>query len=315
MKAKLNGTTVWYIPIFLQAPYFTADSTALAQPLALVGAKLHVCDAAANPSQAATCINEAVAAHASGIITDAMNDSFASQAYAAAVSAHIPVVATDNDNTAGFPASSDLVPVSHSLPKSAALAADWIIADSAGKANVLYAADNSNDGTVEGNAVQAEFKKHCPGCKVVVTTFSDLTVNNLSTAVSSAMTANPAIDYVYAAYDAPSGAIALQGANTVSGRTFKFVAFTGQPPGLERVAAGQQAVDPGNDNNNAMWNTADALFRIVTGAPRAHYKTAVRVFTKRNVPSNVTDPTAYASGTWYGNNSYQALYKKLWGLG
>ena len=315
LKGKLAGKTVWYIPVFLQAPIFTADAQDIAQPLALAGASVHICDAGSNPSQASSCITEAVKSHAAAIVTDAMNDSFASSAYASAVAAKIPVVATDNDNSVGFPKSPLLTTVSIGTPQDARLAADWIIADSGGKADVLYAADNSNDGVIEAAATKDEFTKYCPLCKFTSVTFGDLTVQQLPTAISSAMVRDPNINYVDGGYDAPSGIFALQGAKTVTGRHFTYVTSTGQPPGLERVAAGTQAADPGLDTDAAMWNTADALFRILTGAkPIASYTPALRVFTKSNVPSNSSDAAAYASGQWYTNGGFKAMYRKLWGL-
>ncbi|SRR5216683_737741 len=314
LKAKLSGKTVWYIPIFLQAPAFTADAKDLVEPLALAGAKVHVCDAAANPSQGTACLKEAVAAKAAAIITDAMGYSFAAQAYSAAIAAHIPVVATSNDDVKGFPVSSGLATVSIGLTADARLAADWIIADSGGKADVLYTADTSTQGVLEATATEDEFAKECPGCKVTVVDFGDLTVQNLATAVSSAMIANPGITYVYGGYDAPSGIYALQGAKQVAGRHFTYVTGTGQPPGLQRVAAGQQAADPGIDTVDAMWNTADALFRIIAGATPVQYTPAFRIFTKSNVPSNTSDATAYASGEWYTNGAFKPMYTRLWGL-
>lgn len=314
LKAKLSGKTIWYIPIFLQAPIFTADSKGIAQPLALAGATVHVCDAASNPSQANACLKQAVAAHAAGIVTDAMNYSFAPNGYAAARAARIPVVATDNDNSKGFPSSPYLTTVSIGTPQDARLAADYIIAKSGGKADTLYAADNSNDGVVEAAATADEFKTHCPACKVTVVTFGDLTVQNLATAVSSAMVSHPTIDYVDGGYDAPSGIYALQGANQQAGRHFTYVTSTGQPPGLERVAAGTQAADPGLDTDTAMWDTADALFRVMTGAKPVTYAPAIRIFTKANVPSNASDASAYASGAWYTNGSFKSMFMKLWGL-
>jgi ribose transport system substrate-binding protein len=315
IKSKLSGKTVWYIPVFLQAPLFTADAKDIAQPLALAGASVHVCDAGSNPSQASSCINEAVKSHAAAIVTDAMNDSFASSAYAAAIAAKIPVVAADNDNSVGFPKSPLLTTVSFGAPEDARLAADWIIADSHGKADVVSAADNSNDGVIEAAATKDEFTKYCPGCKYAAVSFGDLSVQNLATEISSAMDKDPNINYVDGDYDAPSGIYALQGAKTVSGRHFTYITSTGQPPGLERVAAGQQAADPGLDPDDAMWNTADALFRILTGAkPVVSYTPALRIFTKSNVPSNTKDATAYASGQWYTNGAFKAMYQKLWGL-
>ncbi len=314
LKAKLSGKTIWYIPIFLQAPIFTADSKGIAQPLALAGATIRVCDAASNPSTANACLKQAVAAHAAGIVTDAMNYSFAPNGYDAALAAKIPVVATDNDNSKGFPSSPYLTTVSIGTPQDARLAADYIIAKSGGKADVLYAADNSNDGVVEAAATASEFKTYCPACKVTIVTFGDLTVQNLATAVSSAMVSHPAIDYVDGGYDAPSGIYALQGADQQTGRHFTYVTSTGQPPGLERVAAGTQAADPGLDTDAAMWNTADALFRVITGGKPVTYTPAIRIFTKANVPSSASDAGAYASGAWYTNGSFKSAYTKLWGL-
>jgi hypothetical protein len=129
------------------------------------------------------------------------------------------------------------------------------------------------------------------------------------------MDKDPNINYVDGGYDAPSGIYALQGAKTVTGRHFTYITSTGQPPGLQRLAAGQQAADPGLDPDDSMWNTADALFRILTGAkPVASYTPALRIFTKSSVPSDVNDANAYASGQWYTNGSFKAMYQKLWGL-
>ena len=315
VKAKLAGKVVWYVPIFLPAPIFTADSKGIAEPLSLAGATVHVCDAATNPSQANACLEQAVAAHAAGIVTDAMNYSFAPNGYSAAIKAGIPVVATDNDNAVGFPVSPTLTTVSIGGPQTARLAVDYIIAKSNGKADVLYAADNSNDGVVEANATYDEFKKECPACKVHIVTFGDATVQNLAPAMSSAMVANPGIDYVYGGYDAPSGIYALQGAHQVSGRHFTYITVTGQPPGLERVANGTQAADPGVDTDASMWNTVDNLFRLeLKQKAIAQYTPALRIFTKANVPSNPSDAAAYASGVWYTNGSFKPMYRSLWGL-
>ena len=82
---------------------------------------------------------------------------------------------------------------------------------------------------MEAAATADEFTKQCPACKVTVVTFGDLTVQNLATAMSSAMVSHPTIDYVDGGYDAPSGIYALQGANTCR-RHFTYVTSTGQPP-------------------------------------------------------------------------------------
>lgn len=314
VKGKLTGKTVWYIPVFLQAPIFTAESVALTDALKNAGAKVHVCDAATNPSTADSCLKQAVSSHAAGIVTGAIDYSFASQAYAAAIAAKIPIVATDNDKPGSFPNSPYVRRLTIGGLVYGALGADWIIADSGGKAQVLYVGDNSNAGVTQTSAVTKEFAKQCPGCKVTVVKFSDPTIDKLPTAVSSAMTANPKINYVFGGYDAPSGIFALQGAKQVTGRKFTYLTVTGQPPGLQRVAGGQQAADPGVDTAETMWNATDALLRMITGGKQVNYLPAVRLFTKSNVPSDTKSASAYASGSWYSNGGFRAMYTKLWGL-
>lgn len=295
IKAKLQGKTVWYVPTFLQAPIFTANSIGLKAPLELAGAKVRVCDAKANPTQGASCIKQATAAKAAAIVTDAMDYSFAPQAQAAAVAAGIPVIATDNDNDKDFPKNELYDQVGFGIPKTWRLMADWIIADSNGKANVIWASDNSNAGKIHAAAMADEWKRYCPNCKVIAVPFGDLTVQRLATSISTALVKNPKVTYVAGSYDAPAGIFALQGVKQIQGRKIKYITATGQPPGVQRVAAGQQVATPGADTVHAMWNTSDAVFRVLTGEAPVDYTPALRVFEKDNVPKAIT-PQAYASG-------------------
>ena len=313
IKAKLQGKTVWYVPTFLQAPIFTANSIGLQAPLALAGAKVRVCDAKANPTQGASCIKQATAAKAAAIITDAMDYSFAPQAQAAAVKAGIPVISTDNDNDGDFPKDPLYDQVGFGVPKTWRLMADWIIADSGGKANLVWAADNSNAGKIHAGAMAEELKRYCPDCTATRVEFGDLTVQRLATSMSTALVKNPKATYVAGSYDAPSGIFALQGVKQVTGRKIKYITATGQPPGVQRVAAGQQVATPGADTVHAMWNTADAVFRAVTAEKPVDYPPALRVFEKDNVPKTIS-PQAYASGEWYTDGSFKPIYQKMWGL-
>jgi ribose transport system substrate-binding protein len=315
IKAALKGKTVWYVPVFLQAPVFSADAHALAEPLRLAGAKLEVCDAKANPTQGASCIKQATAANAAAIITEAIDWSFAPQAQAAAVKKGIPIIAANNENYSDFPDNPLVRAVGTGVSKTWRLMADYIIANSNGKANLVWAADNSNGGKIQAAAMADELQAHCKGCKTTRVEYSDLTLQRLATSISTAMVKNPNVDWVAGAYDAPAGIFALQGAKQVVGRKFTYVTATGQPPGLQRVAAGQQAATPGSDPVMSMWIAVDALFRVVTEAPAVkQYTPAVRIFTKDNVPSDVKSAAAYASGKWYTDGSFKPIYTKAWGL-
>lgn len=316
IAGKLSGRTVWYIPIFLQAATFQAEASSLGAALKVVRAKLHVCDAQLNPSTADRCVRQAISSGAAGIVTSSLDYAFAQQAFKAAVAAKVPVIAADDDATgaSAFPASPSLRQLSDAAPMWTALAADWIIADSGGHAQVLYAADDASQGVVASKVVMGEFSAHCPECKVTVIHFSDAALPKLATAISSAMIAHPGIDYVYGGYDVPAGIYALQGAKQVTGRQFKFVTVSGAPTGLQRIASGDQAADAGVDTTALAWDMADALFRMIDGVAQVDYRPGIRLFTKDNLPSDPKDVGAYNSGAWYSNGGLRTMYAKLWGM-
>lgn len=314
VKEKMSGKKVWYIPVFLQAPYFSAAAENLSSVLSLAGASLHVCDAGANPSQASSCIKQAINARAGAVVTDAIGNDFASAGYKDLVAAEIPVVASNNDTDKGFPESNLLTTVDNGGRTYARLAVDWITADSGGKANVLYAADRSPNGDVETAVAKDEFAKVCPECSVTYVEFSDLSVNQLPTLISAGLASHPDVDYVFGGYDAPSGIFAAQGVRQVSGRKVKFITSGGQPPALQRMVSGQQDAVAGFDPVGSMYNTADAVFRIVTGAPVIDHTPFVRLITKANLPPGAKTGDGYADGAWFTDGSYKEPYRKLWNL-
>lgn len=195
IKAKISGKTVWYIPVFLQAVAFQAEAANLTAAMKTVGANLHVCDAQLNPSTADSCIKQAVSSGAVGIVTSAIGYSFAPQAFQAAVAARVPVISADNDDIGpdAFPASSVARQLSDDGPAWAALATDWIIADSPGRARILYAAHDANQGAVATNAVTTELAAHCPLCNLTVVHYNDNALPKLATAMEGLFRAFPDI--------------------------------------------------------------------------------------------------------------------------
>jgi len=314
LKSRLSGKTVWFIPIFQQASQFTAEIGAFDQALALAGAKVHVCDAQDNPSSGSQCIQQAVSSGAAGIVTSAIDYAFAKQAFRAAMAAKVPLVLADDDET-GLPASPTARELSVGSAYFGRLGADWVIADSNGRANVLYAADEASSGAIQQAAAASEFAVRCPGCKVTVIQYNDNSLSKLTTAVSTALVSHPDIDYVFCAYDEPGGINALQGVKQVSSRKVKFVAGGGAQVGLQRIEGGQESASPGVDTSEIAWNMADALFRFIVDAPQVPaYPPALRLFTTDNLPQDLANTSAYASGSWYSNGGYRAMYAKLWGV-
>ena len=71
---------------------------------------------------------------------------------------------------------------------------------------------------------------------------------------------------------------------------------------------------PGFDPAGSAYNTADAVYRLVTGMPAVQHTPFVRLFTKANMPAGAKTGSGYANGAWFGDGSFRAAYQKLWGL-
>jgi ribose transport system substrate-binding protein len=197
------------------------------------------------------------------------------------------------------------------------LIADEIIADSAGNANVLLVVSHDvTENIVNATAMQDEFTANCPSCKVTTSIFSNSQLNDISSAVSVALTQNPAINYVVIQYDEPAGPLVLQGIAQVhaTGR-IKIVGQGAFLYGIQKVAAGQQLADVNSDPATGAWNEADLLFRLMTKTPvpsPSAYDLPIRVFDKANAGSLTLTSSAYASGQWYTNGTYASIYRSLW---
>ncbi|MGH3266277.1 MAG: sugar ABC transporter substrate-binding protein, partial [Trebonia sp.] len=271
------------------------------------------------PTVAAQCIKQAVADKSAGIITDSLPYAMAENAYAAAVAARMPIVVSDvlDPMPAGW--SKDLVATDNGQGVGSALMADAIIADSDGKANVLFADTTTNSTTKDAaDAVLSEFATYCPGCKVTTVNWSPAQVQQIPTAVSVALNTDRSIDYVFASYDQPAGPAVVQGMQ-LSGRQgkLKLVGYGAVVAAMEQIADGTRLADVAVDPAIVAWNNTDRLLRLMTGEPvpaASAYDVPRRVFDKSNIGSvDGKSVAAYESGSWFSNGSFRTTYAKLWG--
>ena len=318
--AKFKGRTITYIPITLQATYFQAEYAQISSAAALLGIKVQVCNAEAQPTVATQCINQAVAAKSAGIITDSLPFALAQNAYAAAVAANIPVVASDvlDPLPAGW--SKDLVATSNGQDVGGRLMADAIIADSGGTAQVLFANTTSTSTTKDSSdAVLNEFSTYCPGCKVTTVNWDPSQVQQIPTAVSVALNANRNIGYVYASYDQPAGPAVVQGMQ-LSGRksNLKLVGYGAVVAAMGQIADGSQLADVAVDPAIVAWNNTDRLLRMMAGQPvpaESAYTVPRRAFDSSNISSvDGSSVKDFEDGAWFSNGSFRGDYAKLWGV-
>lgn len=316
--AAHRGATITYIPIFLEAGYFSVSAANLKQAAAEVGIKLVVCDGKAVPSSVAACFTQAISDHSAAIITDSVPLAEAPNSYAAAASAKIPVVMLNNDT----PISSSLAPYVRSLSVGqvtyAREGADAIIAASGGKANVLAVLSADNGETeLAAAAFQKEMATYCPDCSVTTVTYQTAELEDVPTEVSTALLRHPDTNYVFAQFDsplAPAVIAGIQQAHKTS--SIKLIAEGGDLGGLQRVDAGQQFADIANDPAYSAWSGLDYALRLIVNPNAAEpaYQIPARVFYASTVkPLTLTD-SAWIAGSWYTNGSFRKMYESLWGV-
>ena len=192
-------------------------------------------------------------------------------------------------------------------------AADWIIADSKGKANVLLIGGADvlpSPGTLK--TIQDEFAAQCKECKVSV---ANIPVSDWNTKVQGEVTAalnkDPSLNYVYPLYDAMvAGAVPAVQTLGKAG-SVKVVSYNGSPYALKYIQDGNIVVmNVGEDTVGIGYTSMDQAFRILLGKDPAEERTPIRIWDKTNVNDAGTPPVV---GKGYGNALSEG-FLKLWGL-
>lgn len=320
---SLTGKSIWYIPISLSVPVFSIANTSLQTALSKVGITEHSCSGEANPSATSACINQAVARKAGAIIADGIPVALAGNAFANAESHHVPVLIVDQlpppAGTPGAVTGSGNDRLAYSPLQAASLVtaeADWTIADSRGKADVLLMPYTDSPSTLSYDvSTEAVFKHLCPACQLAVQKIGLADASLAPSQTSSALLSHQGIQYVLPEFDALDQGV-LQGIQQAGfAHKVKVVTSAGDLPALQAIKAGQLSVDVGESFPYGGWADADEAMRMMLGKPIVTEKPPLRMFTAKNVGSLALTPAAQASGSWYGNSDYTVMFEHLWGVG
>lgn len=319
---SLKGKSVWYVPISLQAPVFAISNSTLKTALSKVGITEHSCSGEANPSATSACITQAVSQGASAIITDAVPVALAANAFASAESHHIPVLIVNQlPPPAGAPGAvhgfgdDKLAYQPLQAPNTITADAEWIIADSGGKANVLMEPYTDSPSTLAYAAkAQAVFKRDCPGCTVAVQKIGLANASLVPSQTSSALLSHSNTQYVMPEFDALLQGVGQGIQQAGFSQKVKVVTSGGDLPALQQIKAGRLAVDSGEDFPYIGWGEADEAMRMMLGKPIVTEAPPLRMFTAVNVPLLDLTPASQASGAWYGSQAYIPMFEHLWGV-
>jgi ribose transport system substrate-binding protein len=314
-KAAVQGKTLLSIPASSTIPFVQTLQDGVKKLAPTVGLNFIDWPNQGQPSQWVQGMNAAIARKADAVnLMAGINPESIGPQVAKAEAAGIPVIASHLYDVAETPAlGTDQV--SAPYRQAGRLLADWVVAKTKAKADVLVVKIDEVPSTKPMMAgIDEVFQQRCAeGCKVETVNVSIADVaTQIQPEVRSALTRNPKINYVIALYDsaeAPFVVSAIKQAGA-TGRV-KVVTFNGTPSVLKMVKSGEVEMDVGENLEWISYAVLDQSMRIMAGMdPVKDPKLPLRVFDQSNVDEAGNPPTDHDG---YGD-SYIAGYRKLWGL-
>jgi ribose transport system substrate-binding protein len=319
--SSVAGKTVWWVTQEAGNPFLATVGDNFKKALKSVGVNVVACDGKSNPVDANNCLRQAVAQNASAVQMDGPDPTTYVNSLSAATAAKIPVLAGSGVDASTSVPSGVAGVTSQPFGLTGQLAADWIIADSGAKANVLLITTPDVIGsTTEQQGFAAQMKKYCKNCNVTV---KGVTLGNWATDVgpttSAALVKDPSIDYVVPVFDPmtqfTNPAIQQSGRSS----SVKVVTVNGNLGFMKEMSTSGSLVKAmvGLDLDALGYIEADQMLRAMTGNSTVNDSYGpTRVFTSKNIGSLTLTTDAFNDGSWYGGaGSNDSLFKTIWQKG
>lgn len=301
--AVAKGKTIYVVTCTSQGIGCVRAANGVKEAGERLGWTVRIIDGKGDPGTWNGAIQSAIAGGASGIVIDAVPPLLVGDALARAAQAKIPVVSIFNPLPAADSPVFAFVRPEHKAQGT--LMAQWVAADSGGKANVLIVEDKQFPELAERVAgFRAEIAK-CGGCKVVGSVESTIgtMAQRLAGAVAAELSRNPSVNYIVAPFDSNAFFVA-EGVRQVgrSGKV-KVSGYEGDPQALDAIRAGTQAVTIANPAEWMGWQAVDELNRAFNGGKPVNKLVPFRLIDKSNVPD---------TKGWTGDVDFKARYGVLW---
>jgi ribose transport system substrate-binding protein len=313
--SKLKGRTVYYIPLDAHIPGFVVTAATMRVALAKAGLNFTECDGQGNPTAIAACVSQAQGAGAAGIVLDAIPYGMVQNALDSAKSKGVPIIIADQYPPAGT-TNTDQVTYVPGVVNQPSQIAWWLIDTSGGKASAIIGEEEDSPSSIAyvQNALPI-FTQNCPDCHVVVKPITaSMSDQQITASVTSNVQTDPTAQYYYTEFedslqDTVSGIQASGKASTVG-----IAVAGGSVNGLGLLKSGQlvKAV-VAVDQAYAGWALTDEILRMAAKSAPVTETFPSRLFDSQNIGSIQVTSAAQASGAWFGNDSYQAEFAKLWG--
>jgi len=316
--SKAKGKSIWYISLSLTIPFEQFVLQGIQQGAALAGAKGVGFDGKFSPAEATRGVALAIQAKADLIMIDGFQPQLLLPAIAQAKAAGIPVLTANTQDPGtplpGYPAGVTGI-ATHPFSEPGKIEADFVVADSKGKANVLFL--STTDVPVITTAVKDgfvnEMTRLCPACTVTIEAVPSSQWSGLTPRTATLIATHPNVNYIVPDFDGMviymvPGVTSANAQNKV-----KIVSFNASPSVMKNLADHYVvAGDTGGPNLVQGWAFADEALRILAGGqPVNDLNIPTRLFDANNVGS--IDLTKQES-EWYGVGDYVAKFKAQWGI-
>jgi ribose transport system substrate-binding protein len=228
---------------------------------------------------------------------------------AAAKKAGIPIVGTFTGNPEGADGVATEV-AGDACTKEGEALANWIIADSKGKANTLFVGTKTYACNIQRQESFVKAMKACETCKSDTMEFAiDSIQSGLPQQLQSAIQSKPDVTYIVGTFDAV--ALAATDAIRQAGKTdsIKVAGFDADAPNLELIKKGDiQVADITTGSTEPGWAAADAAGRAIAGNDLPPVVSTSQVLLTK-------DNLGEIDKTYVGATGFEDQFKQLWGMG
>lgn len=313
--SKAKGKKVMYIGVDASIPIVKTIYDALKDAGSQVGVDVQQFDGKGQVAEFNRGIETAVSQKYDAITLLAIPSDLVAGAIADAKKAGIPVVQVQEHDPGSALADGVVGQVTFCYSCAGKLIADFVIADSGGKANgTIFISKDVSNGTDEEKGMRDEFGELCPDCKFESQNVAVADWNSkLGTLTRSILTSKPDTGYLLALYDGMTIPIVPAIAQAGKAGKVKVVSFNATPSVMKEMSQGDtMAGDVGGANVWFGWGLADQVLRVLAGdSPVQDENIPLRMFTKQNLGDI---DLSKDESTWYGSVDFRGEYKKLWGM-
>jgi ribose transport system substrate-binding protein len=316
--SSVAGKKVWWVTQEAGNPFLATVGANFKKALNAVGVDVVSCDGKSNPVDANNCLRQAVAQKADAVQMDGPDPSTYVNSLSAATAAKVPVLAGSGVDASTTLPSGMSGGTSQPFGLTGQLAADWIIADSGGKADVLLITTPDVVGsTTEQKGFEDQIKQYCKSCKVTV---KGVTLGNWATdlgpTTSAALVKDPNLGYVFPVFDPMTQFTNPAIQQTGRSSSVKVVTVNGNLGFMQEMVTQGSLVKAmvGLDLDALGYVEADQMLRAMTGnTPVKDSYGPARVFTSDITGTLTLNEGAFNDGSWYaGTGSNADLFKKIW---